>query len=557
MNIFCFEENVIATILNRGFEYYITEHVEENFSKSNGVYKFSVKGGKAYEVEVELDYENNILNSKCNCPYDYEPICKHQVAVFYKLREIKENKVNENVSKKKTTESIPKIPQILENLQKKQLIKIIMDEVLENSNLSDCILLNYSPILEYNQELKNCKSYIHQSYKAYKSYNNNYYNQNYIEDRAYIFINKMKTVLERAYRSSDKFLGVEMSFLVLGQSLNILENYYEYYEENFPVSILVDDSLTNIEKIVTGVRSLEDRKKLLYKLLKKCKSLDLDGWYDCQADIIKICFKLADAIEDKIMLTEKIQEIIEMNYEEYNGCYNDITLKKYQYEFITQYLNKSEIKTFVDKNVQESEFREIAIKNCFDEGDFENAIKYAKDGENNSQSDIKWKEYRYKAYKELGLIEEQKILAKKLIFDGKVSYYEELKSLSNDKNFYENFQEDLQNLKKSKIISYIEIIEIENDIDKIMDFVKNNTFGIVKYAERLVPKYEKDVKEIYSTYLKSIAKKSSNRKDYKSLCKSIKHAKKVLKKEFTDNLIQDLKITYKRKRALLEELDKI
>ena len=40
-----------------------------------------------------------------------------------------------------------------------------------------------------------------------------------------------------------------------------------------------------------------------------------------------------------------------------------------------------------------------------------------------------WKEYRYKAYEMLGEVEEQRQLAKELLFKGEFIYYQELKKL--------------------------------------------------------------------------------------------------------------------------------
>ena len=36
-----------------------------------------------------------------------------------------------------------------------------------------------------------------------------------------------------------------------------------------------------------------------------------------------------------------------------------------------------------------------------------------------------WKELKYKAYKKMGAIDEQKSLAKKLLFRGEINYYNE------------------------------------------------------------------------------------------------------------------------------------
>lgn len=556
MNIFCFEESINSTILERGYRYYLDGYVSDEFVYSNEIYEFLVKETSDYKVIVKLDNENNILESECNCPYDYGPICKHEVAVFYKLREIFSNKkTNDHKSIKNNVQTIP---QILQSLEKNQLIEIIMDEMDNNSGLRGKILIKYAPVLDYEEELKKCKKYIYSRYRECIKSNNYGYNNYYdMQDKLCQFENEMYEVLNRAVKVSNQFLGIEMAFLVLGQSLEILINDYEIYDEDFLIEELINYTLSIIKNIVTNVKDLDIRKQLLHKLMEKCDGLDLNEWYAYQVDIIRICFNIADNFQDKEILRKRIEQMITLEPEEYHNKYEIITLKKYLYEFIVQYWDKSKVKDFINENIEYSDFREIAIQNCLKNGEFEQAIKYAKEGEENSIHNIKWKEYRYQAYKELGLIEEQKLLAKELLFDGEIFYYNELKSLNNDKNFYENFKKEIKTLKELKTMTYLQIIEEENDLDAIMEYVREHNWSIEKYAKKLLPKYKDEVKDIYEIYLRYIANKSSNRKEYKHLCEKIKKVKKLLGKKSVDNLIQDFKITYKRRRAMIEELNKI
>ena len=52
---------------------------------SNLVFRAEVEGSEVYEVYVELDEEDTVLSSECDCPYDNGPVCKHLAAVLLKL----------------------------------------------------------------------------------------------------------------------------------------------------------------------------------------------------------------------------------------------------------------------------------------------------------------------------------------------------------------------------------------------------------------------------------------------------------------------------------------
>lgn len=49
------------------------------------VYHFIVQGINLYGVELEFDGLDNVY-SKCDCPYDYGDVCKHEVAALVTIK---------------------------------------------------------------------------------------------------------------------------------------------------------------------------------------------------------------------------------------------------------------------------------------------------------------------------------------------------------------------------------------------------------------------------------------------------------------------------------------
>ncbi len=87
MNLNNFEEYINDVIIDRGYSYYTSGRVMDEYER-DGLYTFIVEGTYDYKVEVEIGNNGKILDSFCDCPYDFGPICKHEVAVYYYLREI-------------------------------------------------------------------------------------------------------------------------------------------------------------------------------------------------------------------------------------------------------------------------------------------------------------------------------------------------------------------------------------------------------------------------------------------------------------------------------------
>lgn len=132
MNINDFKKYVDKTILKRGYDYYTDGNIVDTFNEGDNTYTFEVEGSEDYQVVVHLDDNGEIIYSECNCPYDFGPICKHEVAAYYELAENISKVVNskaENVNNvlsndkaKKVKIKEPEIKEVLNNLSKEKLI---------------------------------------------------------------------------------------------------------------------------------------------------------------------------------------------------------------------------------------------------------------------------------------------------------------------------------------------------------------------------------------------------------------------------------------------------
>lgn len=172
----------------------------------------------------------------------------------------------------------------------------------------------------------------------------------------------------------------------------------------------------------------------------------------------------------------------------------------------------------------------------------------------------KWKQARYTSYKELSLTEEQAKLAKDLLLGGDFEYYYELEELSaEDKpTFYKGIKEELKMAKGWRARDILrKLIEVEDDVDEMMEFVREEPRYIEYYAARLADKFQDEMVSIYREYILTVASSTSNRKDYKQVGKLLGQFKAVAGKEICDELIQELKEVYSKRPAFLDELSKV
>lgn len=65
----------------------------------------------------------------------------------------------------------------------------------------------------------------------------------------------------------------------------------------------------------------------------------------------------------------------------------------------------------------------------------------------------------------------------------------------------------------------------------MIELIRQDISSVEYYAPKLIAKYKDEVIDIYEEYIKSIPKSSSNRSNYKNVCRKIKQYKKIAGKE--------------------------
>ncbi len=85
MTLTDFEKFVDAKIVQRGYRYFKDDDISKVEQIGEGEFNALAYGTNIYDVYVKIDDEK-IVEHFCDCPYDWGDVCKHEVAVFYKIR---------------------------------------------------------------------------------------------------------------------------------------------------------------------------------------------------------------------------------------------------------------------------------------------------------------------------------------------------------------------------------------------------------------------------------------------------------------------------------------
>jgi uncharacterized Zn finger protein len=534
------EKYIDHTILNRGLQYYESGRVEDLDEIVPGQYEATVTGTEDYFVEVSLQ-ENEIIGSYCSCPYDYSDICKHQVAVFFSIRE-------KTPIEPKVKQSLPKM---LKELKKNELIDIIVDITNENTDVKKQLL--YS-LAKPSDEMAEAKNLIKEYIKKAKVHGFIHY------DKTDLALTGAHHVLNKANDKINKQefeLSINMSILVLS---NIVDMILYCDDSAGTVGQVIHEAIFTVKDAVqegADTLSESEQKKILELILKEAQNKRYqevnDEW---SYDLIQACIPLSSNIENRKLIESVLLNLLRpLTKNSWNYEY----IKSIQLEIIEQNDRYEDAEKFIFDNIEISEFREKAIKNYLHQGYYEKVVELCLEGEKSDKTRpgliIKWKNHRYVAYEKMGKTIRQSELAIELLLQGEYRYFDIIKRLTPPEQWEKLFQEILSGLKNSRI--YVNVLIDENQTVLLLDYCKQNPYDIVNLYPYLIKEHFNEVSSLFREYINIMAGNVSDRRGYKRVCKEIKVYKKAYGMENVEELKNELKVKYKQRPAFVDELNKI
>lgn len=539
-----FQFHVNEIIVNRGYDYYTQGLVTLKGAKDEE-YRFQVSGSDEYKVIVTLDSEGEILSSYCDCPYDYGPVCKHELAVYFEL--VDEIDLPREIQKSRS------LVEVLEGLRKEQLVSILAELAEEDETLESRLLMRYSDYAGTTD----MKRWIRSIVDKYVG------RGGFIEYRdTSQFASELGECLIRIEEDSNGIDAVKQGFMLLEEAINA----FQYADDSGgDIGLLVEETLATIETVVADAVQLKpgEQQEIFDKLLTKSEHSMFEGWPDFQITLLNVCADVASSPEQMESFRQKVTSMIDETSTDHYRRYQNEELYRLLYEMIERNGSEKEAEEFIHDHLQYSSFREQLIRMYLVKKRFNDAIELAFEGERSDENSPglvqKWKRLRYSAYQGLSMEEEQFSLAKELFLDGDFSFYHDLKALSEDpKQLYIQLKQEVQiksGWKASELFQ--KMIEEENDLAEMLVFVKTHPMYIETYADKLVSPYPNEIKQIFEEHILKEADKASNRKGYQSICRMIRRYGKLVGKQHVQSIVDKLRTGYPRKPAFLDELSKI
>lgn len=584
MNISDFEKTVSQVILDRGYLYYRDDKIE-CCSRNADEFIFDVSGTENYQVIVQVDEDNNIKNSRCNCPYDITFTCKHEVAAYYKIREtveclaekiyrdivfeqetkslVENYKENlENIEKNKE-EHVRKIRELLETYSKEKLLDILLEIVEENGAVRERFLkeierkealqLDEREVLtNYNEKIdKLFLEYEELEEQGIEDYENGYsYGRNYWEEYDdYVDTDELKDRISETLNDVDGLLN---NFECLKISIKLLEgidklnkltettSYHEVWE------IVIDyfkEKLASVENL-----SITSRQEIFNRINKL--NVKVSNRYEIAVDI-EMLVQFCDLPGAKQVLLSKLNFISELYYDEsINNRTAELIYKIYKKTNDEKGLVQS-LKTLL----RYESIRDIYISKLERNNNIENILEATKPWSENGKYRKKWLEYRLQIFKKLDNNADQKKTLERLVLLGEFSYYDELKNIHKD-DFDKYYQKLLKKSKKKKEI-WCGIIVRECDAGEMLSYLREYPNEISEYASIIKNVYLEEAKNMYMDYIFEMSEPVADRSHYRNICKYIVKYKNLFGLEDGIALVDYLDDKYKRRHSFRHKLREI
>lgn len=559
MKLSNFEEFVEDVIVKRGKKYYMDGHVKKTDETAQDRYEINIVGSDDYSVMILLDDNNQIIDTTCDCPYDWGNYCKHQVAAFFALRENRDANLNKmDKQQKPASKKEPDLETILTTFSKAELVKMIVNYTDDYPDIEKQIRYEHVP----------AKDEIITSRKLIRKYINRYKHRGFIKWRD---VSNALQGAEMTLKKVDEKIAqndIKTATLLCQTVLSIVVDMIQYSDDSGgEVGWVIDNSMKKInEAILFGIDTIEDglKQNLFEILLKEASHQRYDGWPDWRLDLLKSCIPLCDTDNRRNKMEYHLNERLEaVRGDTWGGDYNKQGLKLIQYELIQHFDDEKKANQFMNEHIEYSDFRKMAIEHLLENGEYLEAMNISVEGQKQHQAYpglvTQWKEYELQAYEGLGDVAKQRELLLYFICENKYNYYPQLKKLYSETEWLVVLEDIFKTFESQHYspYAYLEIAIKENRKDKIIRYCECNPSAIKDLYPHLIDKYISEVSRLFENYIREEASFARDRKKYRAVCNIIKTYKKVCGAEDAQAIIDELKKENDRRPAFLDELGKM
>lgn len=554
MNLTNFEEQIDPVIVERGLDYYQTGFVKEIHERGHGKYEMIVEGTQDYTVSVTLDDKGEIIETSCDCPYDWSDYCKHQAVAFYALRDQLEGAGHRKETPKRVKKKQPDLYEELRPLSKEELLSLILRISEEHEDIKKMLLFQHAP---EETLLREAQDLITGSIR-------------HVEDRhGFIEWNKADQATEGAeivleqvrdeLKKGNSGRSVSLCLTVLPEIVDMLQ--YCDDSDGGP-GLVIDQCLELLKEAASSAESEDESVKIsmFRQIMKELTNERYEGWTDWRISMLGTLIPFCGITSLRKKWEEEVDHLMVVpEGDSWSSQYNMEELLYLKLKLLEQLGEKDAAYQFLYDHIELGSFRERAIQYAMNRNQWNEVLRLCEEGEASPGLADKWMVYRLQACEKLGDVDQEKKLMLHFLYQGDYDYYEKLRNLYPREAWGEVSQRIITHFEQDKFPNgaYVKILIQEKMYEKLLNYCNKHPDEIESLYPHLKNVYPDDVRRIFTMYIEDEAENSSNRKYYRQVCHKIRTFKKACGEEAAHTLIDKLEDRYARRPAFVDELTRI
>lgn len=545
-----FEQWIDETILARGLAYFREGRVTD-LSHDDGEWIAEVSGSEAYEVVLTLSGDT-VVETMCDCPYDGGPYCKHQAAVLYAIRAAM--KLPSGSQKAGAVRKGRDLRTLLEPLDKPTLLSLLEELAHQAPGMEETLRLRFAQKEESGAAARRMLQGAARRVRRHGYIE--YGDVPVVAEAGHAVFSRVEDLLD----AGEVLESATLSIVLLEEMIGILQD--------------CDDSSGRIGGVISRcIRLLGEMAEdmspddpsleaLLTLLLDHALSDAYAGWTHWRYALLEACIPLCARPGERKRLEACLAQAMDATPSGRAGEYGREQLQAIEASLIARHDSEEAVVAYQEKRLENSGFREAAIRRALSEGALERAVTLCLDGEAKDAAYpglvLQWAAYRYEAAERLGDEATQRTLALSFVSQGEMAYYPKLRRLHTESSWpgvYEALLEALQ--KGYRRETYVELLLREQDMARLLRYCQENPQAIDRLHTHLLPVYPTEVDALFAAYITQAASRASDRNQYHAVCSVIERYRAACGPARGEAIIRALREAYPRRRAFLDELNRI
>jgi len=581
MNIHNFQSEISPLIVGRGKEYFRNNAVEELRKGNNDEWEAMVSGTSDYEILIQLNGEE-IVEWKCDCPYENGPVCKHVVAVLFAISNefadddsldasLSEPDLKNQNKEKLKGEKGKKNPaneteELLERLTNEELRIFLKQHLAKNRDLKSAFFTTFiekqqgDGLAKYRKVIKAMAVGLTDRY-------------GYIE---YAKAKKLFKQLEDLCKKAKVMLAHKNLVDSLALTKALIEEIPKIIEDaedsNVDGSEMVDRAIENLRNIISESPPML-RDELFEYLIAEYpkKKYQTSGFDDNFLEILSTL--VGTDVQEKIFFNLIDSQIKVEKKNEYSD-YAVVNLLKEKCNYLEQNNRENEADSIIKENISYPDFRKMLIDDAIEKKQFVESRQLCHDGIviADEKGDSGTASFFRKRLLEIAKTEKNVFDIRKwsefLFFDGTYSmqYYCDFKKTFEILEWPEKCEQIINKIKKPEQRGRFEDANViarifieENYLERLLVLVSLNRSKIEfidSYSKHLQDSYPTEMITLYENAINHLVE-NTGREIYNRMAEYLKKMQKIKGSQLVVNkMIASYRAKYRNRQAMIEVLDK-